>query len=123
MRRMLILIFTFVLVSGFSATSHAAQSGDKIDDATPRVCVSAPDGKVTIIVGERVIPLDIDSFVNPGGPDKALCCANCDPGGISCTGCTNLPALSTCHGHILACPLGEILDEDGNGSCEGGPSG
>lgn len=103
-------------IMGSCSTTIYSRSDLSLSASQPRVCVNAPGGKVTINVGERVIPIDIDSFLNPGGGDKALCCANCSSS-ISCTGCTNLPALSTCHGEILNCPEGEILDEDGEGNC------
>jgi hypothetical protein len=116
MRRLSILALAFITVSGINQPTLAAKKNTDSAKASKRVCINAPSGKVTINVGNRVIPININDFANPGGPDKALCCSNCSPGN-ECTGCTNLPPLSTCHGHILACPSGEVLDEDGGGSC------
>lgn len=51
------------------------------------------------------------------GPNRALCCGPVDAGAGTGTNCALLPPLSECHGKILACPDGEVLNTDGSGAC------
>lgn len=60
-------------------------------------------------------PLDRIGIVTGG--TEALCCGSVDPAGEVGENCAVLPPLTECHGKILACPSGELIDSDGNGSC------
>jgi hypothetical protein len=54
-------------------------------------------------------------LITPGKDPNALCCGSCS-GGV-CQNCALLPPLSMCVGTILACPNGEVLTDEGEGSC------
>jgi len=68
------------------------------------LAAAAPVGRATIA----------DDLRAPG-EQPALCCASCGPS--QCQGCVNIPWDGNCHGEILACPGGEVLTDDGAGSC------
>lgn len=75
----------------------------------------------------RISPRKTRSPVSPGfgfttgrRSKEALCCASCklnEEGEQECSGCVENPTFSVCHGKILACEEGEILDEFGGGIC------
>lgn len=51
----------------------------------------------------------------PGDPNPALCCGSCN--GTTCQDCAQMSPLATCNGIVLACPKGEVITSEGEGSC------
>ena len=76
-------------------------------------CVCVTPGSGCPCCGYTDLPDDFSG----GDPDEepALCCGSCS--GDSCSNCAVLHPFAICHGEILACAGGEILTDDGAGSC------
>lgn len=82
--------------------------------ATLSACSDKPE--VRVFSPNIDLPSGTKILIAPGGPNYALCCGSCDSNG-QCSNCALLPPLSECIGKILACPEGEVITDDGSGSC------